>query len=65
MSTSPTAGRTTFVIAHRLATVVNATRILVLHQGRIAEMETHADLRSRDGCYAARGAAADARTPRE
>jgi len=32
-------GRTTFVIAHRLATVRNATRILVFQNGRIIELE--------------------------
>jgi ABC-type multidrug transport system fused ATPase/permease subunit len=38
------AGRTTFVIAHRLATVVGADQILVMDQGRIAQMGTHAEL---------------------
>src|SRR5581483_7162437 len=37
-------GRTTFVIAHRLATVVNADRIVVLKHGRIIECGTHRDL---------------------
>jgi ATP-binding cassette, subfamily B, bacterial len=46
------AGRTTFVIAHRLATVVHADRILVLRDGRIAESGTHAELLDARGYYA-------------
>ena len=46
------AGRTVFVIAHRLSTVVHATQILVLDQGRIVERGTHADLLARGGAYA-------------
>jgi subfamily B ATP-binding cassette protein MsbA len=38
------AGRTTFIIAHRLATVVNADLIVVLNQGRIVQTGTHAEL---------------------
>lgn len=37
-------GRTSFVIAHRLSTVVNADWVLVLEQGRLVEQGTHADL---------------------
>jgi ATP-binding cassette subfamily B protein len=43
--------RTTLVIAHRLATVQRATRILVLDQGRIVEEGRHADLMRRGGLY--------------
>ncbi len=45
-------GRTTIVIAHRLSTVVNADRIVVLEAGRIAEQGTHAQLLERRGVYA-------------
>jgi len=45
-------GRTTLVIAHRLATVLSCDRILVLDQGRIVEEGTHAQLLARGGHYA-------------
>jgi ABC-type multidrug transport system fused ATPase/permease subunit len=45
-------GRTTFVIAHRLATVRDADLILVLDRGRIVERGTHSALVARQGLYA-------------
>ena len=45
-------GRTTFVIAHRLATVRNATRILVFDNGRIIEAGTYDELVQRGGFFA-------------
>ena len=47
------AGRTTLVIAHRLGTIRNADRIVVMQAGRIAEIGSHADLIARGGIYAA------------
>jgi ATP-binding cassette subfamily B protein len=44
--------RTTFVIAHRLATVVRADKIIVLKEGEIVESGTHLDLIRQDGYYA-------------
>ncbi len=46
-------GRTTFVIAHRLATIENADLIVVMDKGRIAETGTHQALLAKDGIYAA------------
>jgi len=45
-------GRTTLVIAHRLATVLKADRILVMDQGRVVEEGTHQSLVRQDGIYA-------------
>jgi len=45
-------GRTTLVIAHRLATVLKADRILVMDAGRIVEQGTHASLVAAGGLYA-------------
>ena len=46
------AGRTTLVIAHRLATVRNADKIVVLQEGRVVEEGRHDDLVARNGLYA-------------
>ena len=45
-------GRTTLVIAHRLATVLNADRIVVMEQGRAVAAGSHGDLMAQDGLYA-------------
>ena len=45
-------GRTTLVIAHRLATIRDADRILVLEKGRLIDEGTHGELIARGGRYA-------------
>ncbi len=45
-------GHTTLVIAHRLATVLKADRIVVMDEGRVVEEGTHADLVAKNGLYA-------------
>ncbi|MBA3591169.1 ABC transporter transmembrane domain-containing protein [Methylibium sp.] len=50
-------GRTTLVIAHRLATVINADRIVVLKAGRVVDAGTHAELLARSGLYSRLAAA--------
>ena len=45
-------GRTTLIIAHRLSTVMHASRIVVMDAGSILEMGTHAELLEKNGAYA-------------
>jgi ATP-binding cassette subfamily B protein len=46
------AGRTVFAIAHRLSTLRNATRLVVLEKGEIVEMGSHAELMEKKGIFA-------------
>ncbi len=45
-------GRTTILISHRVSTVKNADRIVVLNKGRVVEIGTHSELQERGGYYA-------------
>lgn len=45
-------GRTSFVVAHRLSTIRDADRIVVMNQGKVTEIGTHAELLKLDGEYA-------------
>ena len=45
------AGRTTFAIAHRLSTLRSANRLVVIDDGKVAEVGTHAELMEREGIF--------------
>jgi ATP-binding cassette subfamily B protein len=44
-------GRTSIVVAHRLSTIQNADKIVVMHKGEIREIGTHQDLLAKQGIY--------------
>jgi ATP-binding cassette, subfamily B, bacterial MsbA len=43
--------RTTFIVAHRLSTIINADKILVMREGRIIDSGSHQELLEREGLY--------------
>ena len=45
-------GRTSFIVAHRLSTIKNADKILVMRDGNIIEQGNHAELIAKNGFYA-------------